>query len=247
MSFAKKHVVITGGTGEIGLTMATTFARQGAEVTLLDKVQPTGAVAEAVEHISARFHPMDVTDEHSVQTAIASLPGIDVAIANAGVHRGARFLDLTPENWRLMLDVNLTGVFLFCQAAARNMAARNTGGSILITGSWVQDVPNVDNTGYCTSKAGAGMLARCMALELAEVGIRVNVVAPGIVDAGMAKRQIKIDPNFARKAVKGIPLGRLQTADQVAQAAVFLSSEQAASITGATLLVDGGLSLFKYE
>ena len=246
MSFANKHVVITGGTGEIGLTMAAVFARQGGEVTLLDKVPPSGAIAATVEAIGAHFHPMDVTDERSVSEAVDSLSGIDIAIANAGVHRGARFLELSAENWRLMLDVNLTGVFLFCQAAARKMAARNAG-SIVITGSWVQDVPNMDNTGYCTSKAGAGMLARCMALELAELGIRVNVVAPGIVDAGMAKRQIQIDPTFARKAVKGIPLGRLQTAEQVAQAAVFLSSEQAASITGTTMLVDGGLSLFKYE
>ena len=247
MSFAKKHVVISGGTGEIGLTMAASFARQGAEVTLLDKVPPSGAVAATVEAIGARFQPMDVTDERSVQTAVDALADIDVAIANAGVHRGAHFLDLSPENWRLMLDVNLTGVFLFCQAAARKMVSRNAGGSMMITGSWVQDVPNMDNTGYCTSKAGAGMLARCMALELAENGIRVNVVAPGIVDAGMAKRQIQVDPTFARKAVKGIPLGRLQTAEQIAQAALFLSSEQAASITGVTLLVDGGLSLFKYE
>ena len=247
MSFENKHVAITGGTGEIGLTMAAAFARQGAQVTLLDKTPPSGAVAATVEAIGARFHSMDVTDEQSVSATIGSLSGIDVAIANAGVHRGARFLDLSPENWRLMLDVNLTGVFFFCQAAARKMAARNAGGSVVITGSWVQDVPNLDNTGYCTSKAGAGMLARCMALELAELGIRVNVVAPGIVDAGMAKRQIQVDPTFSRKAVKGIPLGRLQTAEQVAQAAVFLSSEQAASVTGVTLLVDGGLSLFKYE
>ena len=135
MSLAKKHVAITGGTGEIGLTMAAAFARQGAEVSLLDKVPPTGAVAATVETIGARFHPMDVTNEQSVQTAVGSLPEIDVAIANAGIHRSARFLDLTPEHWRLMLDVNLTGVFLFCQAAARKMTTRNAGGSIVITGS----------------------------------------------------------------------------------------------------------------
>ena len=247
MSFEKKHVVITGGTGEIGLAMAAGFATQGAKVTLLDQVPPNGAVASTVETMGALFRQIDVTDEQSVEAVVDSLSDIDVAIANAGVHRGARFLDLSPENWRTMLDVNLTGVFLFCRAVARRMVGRNAGGSILITGSWVQEVPNVDNTGYCTSKAGAAMLARCMALELAAHGIRVNVVAPGIVNAGMAKRQIQVDPVFARKAVRGIPLERLQTGEQVAQAAVFLSSERAESITGVTLLVDGGLSLFKYE
>ena len=146
-----------------------------------------------------------------------------------------------------MLTVNATGVFLFAQAAARRMVSGGNGGSIVVTGSWVQDVPNVDNTGYCASKAAAAMVARCMALELGEHGIRVNVVAPGIVNAGMARRQIETDPAFAKKAAKGIPLGKLQTAEQVAQAVAFVCSDEAASTTGATLLVDGGLSLFKYE
>ena len=91
------------------------------------------------------------------------------------------------------------------------------------------------------------MVARCMALELGEHRIRVNVVAPGIVNAGMARRQIAIDPAFARKAAKGIPLGTLQTAEQVAGAVAFLCSDEAGAVTGTTLLVDGGLSLFKYE
>src|ERR1700722_12991362 len=134
MSFTKKHVAITGGTGEIGLTIAAAFARQGAEITLLDKISPSGAVAATVETMGARFCQMDVTDERSVQATVGSLSDIDVAIANAGIHRGARFLELSPENWRLMLDVNLTGVFLFCQAAAQKMAARNTGGAVVITG-----------------------------------------------------------------------------------------------------------------
>lgn len=245
MKFTNQHVAITGGTGEIGLVMARAFVSRGATVTLLDKVLPD-EVRPVIEEIGARFQEVDVRDVRLVHQAIAALPEIDVAIANAGVHRGARFLDLSLENWNLMQDVNVTGVFLFCQAVARRMVSRGEGGRILVTGSWVQDVPNVDNTGYCTSKAGAAMLARCMALELAEHNIRVNVVAPGIVNAGMAKRQLKIDPVFAKKATLNIPLGRLQSAEQIAQAAVFLCSDEAESVTGATLLVDGGLSLFKY-
>lgn len=245
MMFVGKHVAITGGAGEIGLVMAREFARRGASVTLLDKALPE-AVAADIERIGAKFCKVDVAEPASVEAALAGLPEIDVAIANAGVHRGARFLDLSLDDWQLMQKVNVTGVFLFSQAAARRMVARGKGGSILVTGSWVQNVPNVDNTGYCTSKSAAAMLARCMALELGEHGIRVNVVAPGIVDAGMAKRQLKVDPVFAQKATQGIPLGRLQTAEQIAAAAVFLASTDAESITGATLLVDGGLSLFKY-
>lgn len=245
MNFSNKHVVITGGAGEIGLVVAAEFVRRGATVSLLDKVIPD-EVRPVIKSLGAQFHQVDVTDQRSVIEVVESLPEIDIAIGNAGVHRGARFLDLSLENWNLMLDVNLTGVFVFCQAAARRMVARGEGGAILVTGSWVQNVPNLDNTGYCTSKSGAAMLARCMALELGEHGIRVNVVAPGIVNAGMARRQLKIDPVFAQTATKGIPLGRLQTAEQVAQAAAFLCSDEAESVTGATLLVDGGLSLFKY-
>jgi NAD(P)-dependent dehydrogenase (short-subunit alcohol dehydrogenase family) len=245
MKFRNQHVAITGGAGEIGLVMARAFASRGATITLLDKTLPD-EVRPAIEDIGAGFREVDVTDAESIHAALATLPEIDIAIANAGIHRGARFLDLSLEHWNLMQDVNVTGVFLFCQAVARKMVSRGEGGALLVTGSWVQDVPNLDNTGYCTSKAAAAMIARCMALELAEHNIRVNVVAPGIVNAGMAKRQIKIDPVFAKKATLNIPLGRLQTAEQVAQAAVFLCGEEAESITGATLLVDGGLSLFKY-
>jgi NAD(P)-dependent dehydrogenase (short-subunit alcohol dehydrogenase family) len=245
MRFANKHVAITGGAGEIGLSIARKFASEGAGITLLDKVLPDAA-GLVIQEIGAQFRPLDVADPQAVASVVGSLPQIDIAIANAGVHRGGSCLDLSIGDWCTMLDVNLTGVFLFAQAAARRMVTRGAGGSILVTGSWVQDVPNADNTGYCASKAGAAMVARCMALELGEHGIRVNVVAPGIVDAGMAKRQIKIDPAFAKKATQGIPLGRLQTAEQIAQAAVFLCSDHAESITGATLLVDGGLSLFKY-
>jgi NAD(P)-dependent dehydrogenase (short-subunit alcohol dehydrogenase family) len=246
MNYVGKHVAITGGAGEIGLVMAREFASRGARVTVLDKVASADA-EKTIASIGAEFHAIDVTDPDNVRAVVNAMADLDVAIANAGVHRGARLLDVSVENWQLQIDVNLTGVFLFVQAAARKMVARGGGGAILVTGSWVQDVPSVDNTAYCVSKSGAAMLARCAALELGEHQIRVNVVAPGIVNAGMARRQIEVDPAFARKAAKGLPLGRLQTAEQVAKAAAYLCSDDAASTTGATLLVDGGASLFKYE
>ena len=246
MTLANRHAVVTGGAGEIGLAIARRLSEKGAAVTILDKkISPE--VASEVEKRGFRFVASDVSDPTSVTEAVNSLPLIDIAVANAGVHRGARALDLSPANWFLMLSVNATGVFLFAQAVARRMVEAGRGGSIVVTGSWVQDVPNVDNTGYCASKAAAAMVARCMALELGEHRIRVNVVAPGIVNAGMARRQIEIDPAFARRAAKGIPLGALQTAEQVAGAVEFLCSDESEAVTGTTLLVDGGLSLFKYE
>ena len=246
MKYAGKHVLITGGAGEIGLVIAREFIREGATLTVLDKTVSPDA-ERALHTMGARYVAMDVTQSESVQSVVRMLPEFDVAIANAGVHRGARLLDITPENWQIQMDVNLTGVFLFLQAAALRMVARGKGGAILVTGSWVQDVPSVDNAAYCASKSAAAMLAKCAALELGEYQIRVNVVAPGIVNAGMARRQMLVDETFARKATHGLPLGRLQTAEQIAKAALFLCSDDAESITGTTLLVDGGASLFKYE
>ena len=244
IDFSGKHVAITGGAGEIGLVIAKQFAENGATVTLVDRAPPPD-FENLRSQFGFAFEEGDVTNPGSMTAAVERMGDVDIAVANAGVHRGARFLELSPADWQLMLDVNTTGVLFFCQAVARKMVKRGQGGSIVITGSWVQDVPHVDNTGYCSSKAAAAMIARCMALELAEHQIRVNVVAPGIVNAGMARRQLEVDPVFAATATAGIPTGRLQTAEQVAHAMMYVSSKMAESTTGTNLLVDGGLSLFK--
>jgi NAD(P)-dependent dehydrogenase (short-subunit alcohol dehydrogenase family) len=237
MSFHDKHVAITGGAGEIGLAMCHEF---------LDQLHITEA-RELIGAISANYKTMNVADPASVQSVVNLLPPIDVAVANAGVYRGAPFLEITPEEWQLQIDVNLTGAFLFSQAAARQMIRHDRRGAILMTGSWAQEVPGPRGGAYGVSKAGVRMLARCMGLELGPMGIRVNVVAPGIVNAGMAKRQLQVDPEFARRAARSIPLGKLQSAAQIAKAAAFLCSDAADAVTGAVLLVDGGASLFKYE
>ena len=246
MSFHDKHVAITGGAGEIGLAMCHEFLDQGASVTLLDQLH-TKEARELMGAISANYETMNVADPASVQSVVNLLPPIDVAVANAGVYRGAPFLEITPEEWHLQIDVNLTGAFLFSQAAARQMIRHGRRGAILMTGSWAQEVPGPRGGAYGVSKAGVRMLARCMGLELGPMGIRVNVVAPGIVNAGMAKRQLQVDPEFARRAARSIPLGKLQSAAQIAKAAAFLCSDAADAVTGAVLLVDGGASLFKYE
>jgi NAD(P)-dependent dehydrogenase (short-subunit alcohol dehydrogenase family) len=246
MSFLGKHVVITGGVGAIGLAMATEFVDQGAAVTLLDMRNPN-EIRDLIADLRAEYRQVDVRDPDAVGEVVDRLAPIDVAIGNAGVYLGSSVLEISAADWRMQIDVNLTGIFFFAQAAARKMVKLGRPGAILFTGSWAQEIPGLKGAAYGTSKAAVRMLARCMALELGPLGIRVNVVAPGMVNAGMAKRQIQLDPEFARKAEKGIPLGKLQTAEQVAKASVFLCSDAAEAITGVTLLVDGGASLFKYE
>jgi NAD(P)-dependent dehydrogenase (short-subunit alcohol dehydrogenase family) len=158
----------------------------------------------------------------------------------------APFLDVTAEQWQAHLDINLTGCFNVGQVAARLMIERDRPGLVLFTGSWVGEIPWPEIGPYCVSKAGVRMLARSMARELATHKIRVNVVAPGIVHAGMARRQYETDPAYARRASVVIPLGEMGTAEQVAQATAFLCSAEAAYMTGSVLLVDGGVSLFQF-
>ena len=127
------------------------------------------------------------------------------------------------------------------------MAERGTRGQVIFTGSWVGEIPWPEISAYSVSKAGVRMLARSMARELAGRGIRVNVVAPGIVMAGMAKRQYEMDPDYARRASVVIPLGEFGTAEQIAKAVGFLCSPDAEYMTGSVLLVDGGASLFQFS
>ena len=129
----------------------------------------------------------------------------------------------------------------------QTMTERGINGKIIFTSSWVQDVPWPDITPYNVTKSGIKMLMRGMARELAAKGIRVNSVAPGIVAVGMAKRQWDTEPDYRRRAQKAIPLGYMQPPESVADALIFLSSDASDYITGATLLVDGGSSLYPMD
>jgi NAD(P)-dependent dehydrogenase (short-subunit alcohol dehydrogenase family) len=229
--------------------MARELASRGAHVTLLDRVSE----AEASERIASvdavgacSYRRVDVTDRAGVDEALAAVDPLDVAIGNAGIVDAAPFLEVSQAQWQEHLDINVTGCFNVGQAAARLMVERGTPGQIIFTGSWVGEIPWPEISAYSVSKAGVRMLARSMARELAGRGIRVNVVAPGIVMAGMARRQYETDPDYARRASGVIPLGEFGTAEQVARATAFLCSPDAEYMTGSVLLVDGGASLFQF-
>ena len=242
-------IAVTGAAGDLGGAMALEVARRGAHVTMLDRVSEAEAsdrVAAVSASGSCSYRQVDVTDRAGVDAALAAVEPLDVAIGNAGIVEAAPFLEVSQEQWQAHLDVNVTGCFNVGQAAARLMAERGTRGQIIFTGSWVGEIPWPDISAYSVSKAGVRMLARSMARELAESGIRVNVVAPGIVMAGMARRQYETDPDYAKRASVVIPLGELGTAEQVAKATAFLCSPDSAYMTGSVLLVDGGASLFQF-
>jgi NAD(P)-dependent dehydrogenase (short-subunit alcohol dehydrogenase family) len=249
-SLAGLGVVVTGGAGDIGAAICAELLRRGASVTLIDRksnaeAQPWLARIGAVGLVG--YRQADVRDRGALEKVLRSVDPLDVAIGNAGIVESAPFLEITAEQWRDHLDVNLTGCFNFGQAASRLMVERGTPGRIIFTGSWVQEVPWPEIAAYSASKAGLRMLARSMARELAGHRILVNVLAPGIVNAGLARRQLETEPQYALRAGKVIPLRELQTAEQVAKAMAFLCSPDADYITGAVLLADGGCSLFQFD
>ncbi len=243
-------IAITGGAGDIGAAMGAELTRLGASVTLIDRKSPAEAVPwleRAHRHGEVTYVRADVRDRGAIDAALAAIDPLDVAIGNAGVVDSAPFLAITPEQWQAHLDVNLTGCFNVGQAAARLMVERGRPGRIIFTGSWVQEVPWPEIAAYSASKAGVRMLARSMARELAPHKILVNVIAPGIVYAGLARHQMETEPQYARRIQHVIPLGRLQEAEEVAKATAFLCSDAAAYMTGSVLLADGGCSLFQFD
>lgn len=251
---AGRTILVTGGAGDLGSATAGLLAAHGAVVAVADIRPPAGAAADLLRTPAGEPLPylsVDVRQRASVEDLFTRLDEADrtpdTVICNAGFVRNAHFLEVADEDWEQTLAVNLTGCFLVGQVAARRMVAAGIRGRILTTSSWVQDIPWVDGTSYCTSKSGLKMLARCMARDLAPHGIRVNLIAPGIVNAGLSRQVMDVDPRFRDRALRAIPLGELQTADQVAAAILWSCLPAADYMTGATLLIDGGCSLYAYD
>ena len=248
-------VVITGGCGDIGRATARRLLSEGAQVILLDVHAPeVGAriSAEIAPPPLCRYVRCDVTDRAAVDRFFASLSRVDIVISNAAIVRADPFLQIKEQDWLDTIAANLNGAFHVGQAAARIMVKQEPDefgirGRILFTGSWVQEMPWPGTCAYIASKGGQKMLAKVMAQELASSGIRVNIVAPGLVMAGLTKQLADADPEFRHATSQAIPLGDFQTAESVAGALAFLCSHDADYMQGATLLIDGGCTLVRRD
>ena len=237
---AGRRVVVTGGASGIGLATATRFVREGSHVVVLDlDADRFEAVRTDLPGLVGQVQ-VDVADRASVDAAFAevdrALGGVDVLIANAGISVRHRFLDITPEDWRRVMAVNLDGVFHCAQEAARRMAAAH-GGSILMTASTNGVVGHPFYADYNASKAGVILLTRSMALELAP-SIRVNAICPGYVMTPM--QQSEYTSEMLRATDAKIPIGRHALPEEVAALFAFLASDEAAYLTGTTIPIDGG-------
>ena len=247
--FAGRSVIITGGGRGIGQATARAFAAEGADVLVLGRT--VADLEDTVAQITADggqawLLACDVTDEAQVDDAVARAAGrwdrIDVLVNNAGIDDDTPFLEIDRARWRAVIDTNLTGVFLLSQAVARQMATTG-GGVILHTASIDASGGDGPYAAYNASKAGLLGLSRTLALELAAHGIRSNCVSPGFTHTVMTEKAVGpelmeyLNGSFAR-----VPMKRLVRTDEVAQAFLFLASDQASAITGIDLRVDGGLT-----
>jgi NAD(P)-dependent dehydrogenase (short-subunit alcohol dehydrogenase family) len=247
MSFNDQTVVITGGASGIGLAVARHLAPLGAKLVLVGRDATKGSAA-ASELNGARFIRADLANPADVvqlsATLKTDLPAIRFLVNGAGVFSPKPFVDHTVADYDSYLDIN-RGTFFLTQAIARQMIADGRGGAIVNIGSmWAhQAVKATPSSAYSIAKAGLHSFTQHLAMELADAKIRVNAVAPAVVETPVYESFIPRDQ--VQSALQGFnsfhPIGRIGTADEVAAAIVFLMSDDAAWITGTILNVDGGV------
>jgi NAD(P)-dependent dehydrogenase (short-subunit alcohol dehydrogenase family) len=240
-----KVVIVTGGASGIGRAMAEGVAAEQGVVVVADRDTAGGeVVAESLREsgAEARFEQVDVArPEESaalVETVVKAFGRLDGMLCNAGIGRRKPALELTEADWDEMLDINLRGAFFCAQAAARQMAGAG-GGSIVFTSSQLADFPRRLMPHYIAAKAGLLGLTRCLALEWGELGIRVNAIQPGVIETPINRDRLQYPEEREKDLVK-TSLGRLGRPADLAGAALYLLSDEAAYVTGSSVRVDGG-------
>jgi NAD(P)-dependent dehydrogenase (short-subunit alcohol dehydrogenase family) len=238
----QRRALVTGAGRGIGLAAAAALAQAGAHVVLVARGKPEidAAAAQIREDGgSAESLALDVTDLPAARAAIKAHKAFDILVNNAGTNRPAAFLDVTEQDYDAITTLNQRAAFFVAQAVAQRMVEAGKRGSIIHISSQMGHVGGARRTVYCMSKHGIEGLTKAMAIDLAEHGIRVNSIGPTFIDTPLT-RPFWNDKAFHADVVRRIKLGRLGTVEDLMGAVVYLASDAAALVTGASLVVDGG-------
>ena len=240
MNLKNKKVIITGATGGIGNSLVKKFSESGASILA------TGTKEEKLNNLKDKFNNIhiekfDLNDHKKIDTFIESssnkLNGLDILINNAGITLDSLTIRLTEENWKKVLDINLTSTFLMCKSAIKKMIKSKSGKIVNIT-SIVGHTGNLGQANYAASKAGIVAFSKSLAIEYAKKNININCVSPGFIKTEMTE---KINEEFKKTLISKIPSGDLGTGEDVSNCVAFLASEMANYINGETIHVNGGM------
>ncbi|MGZ5368448.1 3-oxoacyl-ACP reductase [Aeromicrobium sp.] len=241
-----KTAVVTGGCSGIGLATSRRFAEEGAKVVIGDLVDSRGP--DVAEELGGTYLHADVTDKEQVDalfaTAKSTYGSVDIAFNNAGISPSDDDSILTTEleAWRKVQEVNLTSVYLCCKAALPYMLEQKKG-SIINTASFVAVMgAATSQISYSASKGGVLSMSRELGVQFAREGVRVNALCPGPVNTPLLRELFASDPERAARRLVHVPLGRFAEPEEMANAVLFLASDESSFITASTFLVDGGIS-----
>ena len=236
----KEIAVVTGGAMGIGKAISRRLKSSGREIVLVD-ISKEQAEAAARE-LGGSYYLCDVRDSKQVAAAVKEIiekhGKIDILVNNAGITSDALLMRMKDSEWDRVIDINLKGVFNFTREVLRKSMLKNRKGSIINIASIVGIIGNPGQANYSASKAGVIALSKTAAKEGSSRGVRVNAVAPGFIETRMTD---KLSDSVKKAFLKNIPLSRMGTGDEVADAVEFLASDKASYITGQVLKVDGGL------
>jgi glucose 1-dehydrogenase len=244
-----KVALVTGGSRSIGRAVALELGREGATVIVNYRSASSEAdrVVQEIVSLGSEAYAVraDVGNHEAVTTMFADVWSkfgrLDILVNNAGIIRRTPFVETDERDWRAVLDTNLTGYFLCGQAAARLMI-KQSAGAIVNMSSANEEVASRNVTAYAVAKGGVRMLTRQMAYELAPHGIRVNSVAPGMIETDLNRSNLQ-DPAFRAEVLAAIPMGVVGSPVDVAGAVAYLASSRASFVSGATLVMDGAKSI----